>query len=323
MHLGGKLHGTVAALCALLLALSSGCSAAPDAPASVMVPERGVFQVVGEIDGRGLPEISGIAASRRAPDRWWAANDSGNPATLFALDASGRLLAEVPVAGARNLDWEDLASFVDERGRPWLLIGDIGDNRARRKDARLLLVPEPDLADAEAKVAATVRFRYADGPRDAEGLAVDLRRRQVLITDKRHHPVGVYALSLDEVLAATAAAGPLVAQRVAELPALAQEPLARLDPVNLLRLGMATALDLSADGRKLLVLTYLNAVVYERREAESWADVAIRPPSFIPLPRRPMFESAAWSPDGGSIWVTVEGGGKPAPLYRWRDPGPE
>ena len=56
-----------------------------------------------------LDEISGIAASRNMPGYFWAQVDSGGPAELYLLDASGKLVQSYPVAGATNVDWEDIA----------------------------------------------------------------------------------------------------------------------------------------------------------------------------------------------------------------------
>lgn len=327
-------HRVRLAACALLLALAPGCRAAPESGPEPGPPGHDSnsrdFHQVGEISSPGMPEISGLAASQRSAERLWAINDSGNPAKLFLLDETGQRLAALPVVGARNIDWEDLASFRDSSDRAWLLIADIGDNQAKRTEVRLLLVPEPFEDDREARVAATLRFQYEEGPRDAEGLAVDLLQGQVLITDKRHSPVGLYALPLEPILASAAqdtdagadagAGATLIATRIAEFPALAQEPLASFDPGNLLRMGMATALDLSPDGLHLAVLTYQNAALYERSPQQTWSEVSHTVPRFIALPRRPMLESLAWTREGDALWLTPESGRKPAPLYRWMAP---
>ena len=55
-------------------------------------------------------------------DVLWAVEDSGNPARLYAISRRGRVLARFKVEGAKNKDWEDLASFD---------LDDIPDARAR------------------------------------------------------------------------------------------------------------------------------------------------------------------------------------------------
>ncbi|MEI6861188.1 MAG: hypothetical protein WCL04_02950 [Verrucomicrobiota bacterium] len=116
-----------------------------------------------------LPEASGLAASRRADGLLWSHNDSGGQPVLYALDAKGGLRGKLRIAGVKNTDWEDLASFELD-GRAWLLVADTGDNDERRKDCALLIIAEPDPADLAsdreltAPVAWRVPVRWPDGP---------------------------------------------------------------------------------------------------------------------------------------------------------------
>ncbi|MEM6986509.1 MAG: hypothetical protein AAF499_08200, partial [Pseudomonadota bacterium] len=100
-----------------------------------------------------LVETSGLAATRSGELGYWALNDGGHRNILFRLDARGDTVARLPVRGARNTDWEDLASF-SWRGAHWLLIADVGDNAARRARVSLYLVPEPSAGDSAATVHA-------------------------------------------------------------------------------------------------------------------------------------------------------------------------
>ena len=59
---------------------------------------------------------------------------------VVAINALGRLIAEFPVEGATNEDWEDIT--IDDAGN--LYIGDIGNNKNERDDLRVYRVPEPD-----------------------------------------------------------------------------------------------------------------------------------------------------------------------------------
>jgi hypothetical protein len=63
---------------------------------------------------RGTGEVSGLAASQRYPGVGWMIRDSGNPPSLYSLRLAGGAGAqprvrEIPVLGAENRDWEDLA----------------------------------------------------------------------------------------------------------------------------------------------------------------------------------------------------------------------
>ncbi len=75
--------------------------------------------------------------------RLWMVNDSGNAAELVALDVPDGTYHRLKLVGGRNRDWEDLATFTDG-GKPWIAIGDIGDNFAVRGRITVLLLPEPD-----------------------------------------------------------------------------------------------------------------------------------------------------------------------------------
>ncbi len=92
------------------------------------------------IESRAIDECSGVVSSRRHPGVLWVHNDSGDLARLFAIDRSGRLLREVRLPAARNVDWEDLAT--DDSGH--LYIGDFGNNKNERRDLVVYVVDEPD-----------------------------------------------------------------------------------------------------------------------------------------------------------------------------------
>src|SRR5215470_9495040 len=81
-----------------------------------------------------LPELSGIAASRRHPGVYWAHNDSDRPLVLYALRESGELLASFPLRGARAVDPEDVAVAPCRRDDPrsCVYLADTGDNGQHR-----------------------------------------------------------------------------------------------------------------------------------------------------------------------------------------------
>src|SRR5262245_9114395 len=86
-----------------------------------------LVQWLGNLSDLDLSEASGIAVSNRRDDVLWVHNDSGNPHELFAVDVRGGSLGRVQIDDARLGDWEDMASFRLD-GRPYLVVGDVGDN---------------------------------------------------------------------------------------------------------------------------------------------------------------------------------------------------
>jgi hypothetical protein len=127
-----------------------------------------------------LAETSGLAASPSRPGVLWTLNDSGNPAELFAIDTAGRALGRVLIEGVANRDWEALAfgpcrpPSAARTTPPCLYVGDIGDNERVHPTIVIYQLAEPDPA-GEGVVQAfdSLHISYADGPRDAESMAID------------------------------------------------------------------------------------------------------------------------------------------------------
>ena len=164
-------------LLAALLAVA-GCSA----------PAPPFAQLSGVILDTRLSDLSGLAASRVHPDVLWMLNDGGNPPDLYAVGNRGGVQATFRVAGVDNTDWEDLAAFELDHRR-YLLIADTGDNGGLRRTLQLHVVEEPRaLADGVLRPAWSIAFRWPDGARDCEAVAVDAAHAQVLLVSKRRRP---------------------------------------------------------------------------------------------------------------------------------------
>ena len=286
----------------------------------------GSAQLRGSLEREDLGEASGITASRLQDDLFWVVNDSGNDPLLYAIGADGRDRGALRVDGAKNRDWEDIASYrlADESGdiRSYLVIGDIGDNRSRRKKVTLYFVEEPALAaesfaeKSSVQLAWRQRFRFEDGPRDAEGLAVDAATKQILVVSKRNVPAEVYALPLRN--AQEVAAEPdevAVAERIAVLaiPQPTEEDV-RQDRWQGGYRSQPTAFDIEKSERGAMILTYKHAYYYAREEGESWASALARDPALLALPALEQAEAGAFARDGKSFFATTEG--RPAPLLR-------
>src|SRR5215212_9666582 len=93
----------------ILLALSVPAYAQPATAPSTLPATRPAFDIVGTIDAPEITESSGILESRRYPGVFWTHNDSGNPAEIFAITGTGKLLMKFPIR-ATNVDWEDIAT---------------------------------------------------------------------------------------------------------------------------------------------------------------------------------------------------------------------
>ena len=121
-------------------------------------PKEGVLlKPFSEVSNGNLKEASGFVQSRTDPDIFWAHNDSGDVARIFAVKANGK----TPVDGGQNgflitnathIDWEDIACD-DNR----LFVCDLGNNLNRRRDLGIYEVPEPK-AEKSQPIQATNFF---------------------------------------------------------------------------------------------------------------------------------------------------------------------
>ncbi len=282
----------------VLIVSGAACTApAEEPPPPPTVYERPV--VAGTIDTPGLVELSGLAASRAHDNTLWAHNDSLNAPILFAVGTDGRSLGSVRLEGASYLDWEDMASFELD-GSSYLVIGDVGDNRALRPFVSLWFVrepaiPEENTGEGVATVAWELHFRYEDGPRDCEALAVDEVGRRILLLTKRTDPPLVYELPLARV---EGEFGVQTARRIAAVTGL----------------GKPTALDVSPDGSRAIVQTSRATYVFDRREGQSWSEAFAKPVQRIEMPDLSSIEAATFDRAGRSVFVTREK--RPNPLVR-------
>lgn len=292
-----------------IVVLLSACSEpGREAPADERRPR---LIVAGQLENEDLIEASGLARSQHDPEILWSINDGGSKPRIYAFDHTGAHRGRIKLEDARNRDWEDIASFTLD-GKPWLLVADIGDNDNKRKKVSFYVVAEPDLADDDKlreKPAWRVDFRYPDGPRDAEAVAVDSANDRVLVLTKRDLPPVLYEVPLrpdtDKTVTAT---------RLGQIESLPQPSRRDLDQALFTKdwHWQPTAMDLSPDGRLAVILTY--RAVYVFRVGADLYDTLSGQAYALGLGNFRDAESVAFSADSKSIFVTVER--RHAPLLR-------
>ena len=252
-------------------------------------------RVTGRVSSPAATELSGLVLSHSRPGVFWTHNDSGDGARLLAVRASGETVADIALAGAENVDWEDMA--VGPGGA--LLVGDIGDNDARRESIVVYRVPEPGgTGTGEATIAARHELRYPEGARDAEALLFDrFSGALVIVTKSFGGEAGVYAARRPS------------SRRVTTLRHTGTVRLGPLEAV--------TAGDVSADGRTIALRTYDQAYVWRRRAGEAMRDALRRRPcrADADLSVEGQAEALALTRDGRAF-VTVPEGPRP-PLRRY------
>lgn len=298
-----KLFNRIAALLALplwlhVVAFAAGVSSLPD-PSSVApgktaaVPVPIIYEPgreVARLANPGIIESSGLAASRIQEGIFWTHNDSGGKPVLFAFNREGEDLGAYELKGATAVDWEDMASFSVGQKR-YLLVADVGDNIEQRKSYTLYFVEEPAVRARPGKplslsVVMRVDFTYEDGPHNCESVAVDPVRMEILLVSK----VGSGGCKMYVL--------PLPRQK------LVRNAVAKA--VGALQIPTTTAMDISPDGLRAVVLTYGDAYEYARRAGEDWKAAVSRAPRTIAMPRRTQGEAICYGLNGRTLYLTSE-----------------
>lgn len=265
-----------------------------------------------------INEASGLVASRENPGFLWTHNDSGDEARIFLIDTLARLQAIYYLEGVEARDWEEIA-WMHADGRNFLIIGDIGDNRAVRPYISIHIIPEPRLAASASPVAATspaaaaVRgkapltdtipaahirtftLQYEDGPRDAEAMFFDPQDELLYIISKRELQVGLFGVRLPILTGASVAVG----------TSSVQSDTTHSDTLMLIHRAtlpftFITAADLSPSGDEILIKNLLSVYYWKRGEGESMEQALSR--EAVPLFYKP-------EPQGEAIAFRVDGQG--------------
>lgn len=173
-----------------LLAVAGPLLPAPATAAPTQIPtaaraddrERMLFRIRDE----RISESSGLAVSPTHKGIVYTHNDSGHGPQIYAIGPDGRTRATFTIGNAEARDWEAIAASTDRAtGRGVLWIADIGDNLdGAWPDVSVYKVAEPRTMKDATLRATRYRFRYADGPRNAEGVMVDPRTGRLYVVSK-------------------------------------------------------------------------------------------------------------------------------------------
>ena len=117
---------------------------------------------VGELDP-AVNESSGMAISRRIPNRSYRINDSGDSGRFFVMDLTGRLIQIVTISRFNPFDTEDMSIGPCGTSSDCLFIGDIGDNGRRREFVDLVVIEERADFPSEVRPVHRVRLRMVTG----------------------------------------------------------------------------------------------------------------------------------------------------------------
>jgi len=263
-----------------------------------------------------LMEASGLQASHARAGDFFVHNDSGQP-LLYAIDETGRDLGTIAVVPAKNKDWEDITSVPAGNGR-WIVVGDIGDNMAKRDSVKLYFIEEPKTGKFErysgdAILQHAINLTYPDGPRDCESMAYDPEGDQILLLSKRDNPPRLYAVDLETALDKSQAELRFLGKIAKLRPPTSRDRFqfgGRTDFIS-----QPTGMDISPDGSEMAVITYRSLYRYKRKPGQDWLSVMQGKPEEVVGPPAVQNEAVAYSIDGRGIYVTTEK--LPAPVYRF------
>jgi hypothetical protein len=223
-----------------------------------------------------LDEISGLAESRSHAGVFWVHNDSGDLPRVYAVSRSGVWLGTYSLAGARAVDWEDMAIGPAADGGSYLYLADIGDNSAVRRSIRVYRVKEPLVDADQSPVVETLtsvtsyEFVYDDGPRDAEAFMVDPLTNDFYVVSKRE-PEG---------------------NRLYRSVSHDADRMNTLERVGTFKTTGTTGADISFDGLQVLIRRYSNT-------------------SYGGPPELAQGEAVAFAADGRGFYTTSEHGSLP------------
>lgn len=251
----------------------------------------------GQVVSPELTEISGIAASHAHQGGLWAHNDSGDTARVFGVGRDGSDGGVWELAGVDALDWEDMASGPGPVAEStYLFLADIGDNPGTRNQITVHRIAEPDTWGRGGVIDAVDSFdlTYPDGPHDAESFLVDPTSGDWYVITKG------WESGVSQVFRAPRPAEPgagIVLEQVATVDLTAHGYL-------------ATAADVSADGRLVAVRTYLDVLIYPRPPGEPLESAFAAKPCTLPTAHEAQGEAFTFVDPNG--YATIGEGSNPA-----------
>ena len=238
-------------------------------------------------------ELSGFTASRRHPNVYWAHDDSGHAAVLYAMRETGTIVATFPLANVEAVDPEDIAAGPcgREDRRTCLYLADTGDNLRGRRQVRIFRIREPETLRGAPPPRRSPS--YIDGAHDTEAVLVDPRTAELYVITKTITSLGdVYHLERTPD-------GGWSAVRVASL--------AIADGFD----ALTTGASVHPDGERVLLRTYRGVWELRRPGARDLLDVLRTPAEPQPAPSQPQGEAVSYTADGTGYLLGSEGVGSP------------
>ncbi|MBU0696647.1 MAG: hypothetical protein KKE39_09020 [Bacteroidetes bacterium] len=242
-----------------------------------------------------IDECSGLVVSSKKDNLLWVHNDSGDKSRVFLIDNQGETQA-VFNFNKEVIDCEDIAMNYPKNGKPQLFVGDIGDNSARREYISIYKFDEPNLAikskdEIAVKNVEELRFKYPDGPRDAECLMIDQHDQKIYIVSKREDHVGLYSAPLNSKQ------GNIIILKKEMTLTFPGGPGSK----------WITAGDISRDGKEVVIKSYIFIFYWDRKLNETIPQCLKRAFDGLPYNPEKQGEAVGLTKDGRSYYTISEG----------------
>lgn len=244
----------------------------------------------GIIKEKSLNEISGIAASQVTKDIFWIHNDSGNKNYIYAINDKAELVGTFKLDGIKNRDWEDIAVASGPKGKSYIYVADIGDNKAVHLNKYIYRFSEPLIFSKYHKKIRTIKkidkitFQYPDGIRDAETIMVDPIKKDIYIISKREDSVHVYLLPYPQ----------------------STKKIIKPTFIGKLNISKVVGGDISSNGNMIIIKNYTKIFFWKKEKNELLQDIFKREPEELPYMLEPQGEGICWSTNENGYYTISE-----------------
>jgi hypothetical protein len=267
------------------------------------LPTPSVGQTVCTISEKDMTELSGLVAT---PSGYALINDSNGSADamkVFFLDSSCKRKGVVSYP-PRPRDPEDLA--IQSDGTMW--VADTGDNLASPSRPNIALWKVPPGGTGKMTL---FRFQYPDGAHDCEALLLAKDGAPIFVTKVVSGAAGIYmpegALDPSGTAVHLKKVGQFQPQRTGTD-----------NPLGVAGQNSVTGGANSPDSKRVALRTYSDAYEWDVPDGDVLKAITTGKPRVTPLPREPLGEAIAYSPDGASFLTVADQLQSPTKILRYK-----
>lgn len=267
-------------------------------------------QDIGLIENLEITEASGLVASNYNPDLFWTQNDSGDLPRIFLISSSGKGKLDFILKNIKNRDWEDMGAWVDEKGKSWLYLADIGDNNGQYPSYTIYRFEEPRFENAISgdRVISSIQkieFTLPDSPKDMETLLIDQRTGELFVLSKREEKKILYQIPAKHWDTQ------VEAKKIMEVGfSIPSKSLKLIQQLYYLTGGAV-----ASNNEEILIRNYFQIFYWKKNHFESIPEALRRKPSIVPSKFEPQGEALAFSKDGKGFYTISETGQKMNPVH--------